>query len=66
MISGYSGHKDTDALTDFVADTASSLKKVCVVMGEPKASLFLVQKLRDLLKVDAIAPDAGDSVTFEC
>ena len=65
-ISGYSGHKDTDALTDFVAQTAHTLKKVCVVMGEPKSSLFLVQKLRDLLSVDAIAPDAGDSVTFEC
>jgi len=65
-ISGYSGHKDTDALTDFVADTADSLKKVFVVMGEPKASLFLVQKLRDFLGVSAVAPDAGTSVTLDC
>ena len=65
-IGGYSGHKDTDALTDFVADTADTLKKVFVVMGEPKSSLFLVQKLRDFLGVSAVAPDAGTSVTLEC
>ncbi len=65
-ISGYSGHKDTDALTDFVANTADSLKKVFVVMGEPKAALFLVQKLRDFLGVSAVAPDAGTSVTLDC
>jgi metallo-beta-lactamase family protein len=65
-ISGYSGHKDTDALTDFVGDTADSLKKVFVVMGEPKAALFLVQKLRDFLGVSAVAPDAGTSVTLDC
>ncbi len=65
-IGGYSGHKDTDALTDFVADTADTLKKVFVVMGEPKAALFLVQKLRDFLGVNAVAPDAGTSVTLEC
>ena len=65
-ISGYSGHKDTDALTDFVAQTSDSLKKVFVVMGEPKASLFLAQKLKDYLGVSATAPQAGDSVTLEC
>jgi metallo-beta-lactamase family protein len=65
-IDGYSGHKDTDALTDFVADTADTLKKVFVVMGEPKSSLFLVQKLRDFLGVSAVAPDAGTSVTLDC
>ncbi len=65
-ISGYSGHKDSDALTDFVGQTADSLKKVFVVMGEPKSSLFLVQKLRDFLGVNAVAPDPGTSVEIEC
>ncbi len=65
-IGGYSGHKDTDALTDFVAATADSLKKVFVVMGEPKASLFLVQKLRDFLGVNAVSPDVGTSVILDC
>jgi metallo-beta-lactamase family protein len=66
MISGYSGHKDSDHLVEFVSSTAKTVKKVYVVMGEPKSSLFLSQKLHDNLSVNAIAPDAGDSVILEC
>ena len=65
-ITGYSGHKDSDGLVHFVEDTSDKLKKVFVVMGEPKSSMFLVQKLRDYLGVDAYAPDRGDSVSFLC
>lgn len=65
-ISGYSGHKDSDGLVNFVEDTSDTLKKVFVVMGEPKSSLFLVQKLRDNLGVDAYAPERGDRVSFIC
>ncbi len=61
-ITGYSGHKDSDALLDFVADSADSLKKVFVAMGEPKAELFLVQRLRDYLGLDAVAPEAEEKV----
>jgi len=56
-IYGYSSHKDSDHLVEFVGETASSLKKVFVAMGEPKASLFLVQKLRDNVGVDAVMPE---------
>ncbi len=66
VISGYSGHKDSDHLVEFVADTASTLKKVFVVMGEPKSSMFLAQKLRDNLGVKAYSPSAGDSTVIEC
>lgn len=65
-ISGYSGHKDSDGLLDFVEDTQETLEKVFVVMGEPKSALFLVQKLRDNLGIDISAPELGDSVTFDC
>ncbi len=65
-IYGYSGHKDSDGLVRFVEDTSDKLKKVFVVMGEPKSSMFLVQRLRDNLGVDAYAPDRGDSVSFIC
>lgn len=58
-ISGYSSHKDSDGLVDMVSDTAKTLKKVFVVMGEPKASTFLVQKLRDELEVDVVYPERG-------
>lgn len=61
MISGYSSHKDLNNLIDMVADTADNIKKVFVVMGEPKSSLFLVQRLRDYLGVDAIYPEKGET-----
>ena len=48
-ITGYSGHKDADGLLNFVEDMQDTLKKVFVVMGEPKSAMFLVQKLRDNL-----------------
>lgn len=65
-ISGYSGHKDSDNLINFVSDSAEVVKCVYVVMGEPKSSLFLVQKLRDIFGIDARAPKVGDRVTLSC
>ena len=35
------------------------LKKVFVIMGEPKASLFLSQRIRDYLDIDAVYPEEG-------
>jgi metallo-beta-lactamase family protein len=66
FISGYSGHKDSDHLIEFVESTASSLKAVYVAMGEPKSSLFLTQRLRDYLGVMAYAPEQGDIVEINC
>ncbi len=60
MIYGFSAHKDSDNLIEFVESSQSSLKKVFVAMGEPKSSLFLVQRLRDYLEVDAYAPERGE------
>ncbi|MCE9585509.1 MBL fold metallo-hydrolase [Candidatus Nomurabacteria bacterium] len=65
-ISGYSGHKDSDGLVNFVEDTQDTVRKIFVVMGEPKSALFLVQKLRDNLGVDAYAPEQGESILLEC
>lgn len=66
-INGYSSHKDSDNLLSFVGSVASAskLKKIFVVMGELKSSLFLVQKLRDELGVDAVHPKGGSSVELE-
>lgn len=61
-ILGYSGHKDGDGLLNFVGDMQDSVKKVFVVMGEPKSAMFLVQKIRDNLGIDASAPLKDDSV----
>lgn len=64
-ISGYSGHKDSDGLFKFVSEGADNLKKVFVVMGEPGSSLHLVQRLRDNLAIDAVAPDKGETFMLE-
>ena len=66
FIDGYSGHKDSDHLIEFVEQTADSLKAVYVTMGEPKSSLFLTQRLRDYLGVMAYAPEQGDVVELDC
>ena len=63
IINGYSSHKDSDALVNFVADTAERVQKVFVVMGESKSAMFLAQKLRDNLGIDAIHPQKNQ--TFE-
>src|SRR3989338_2873662 len=65
-ITGYSGHKDSDNLLAFVEDTADTVKKIFVVMGEPKSTMFLVQKLRDNLGIEAYAPEQGSSVELSC
>jgi metallo-beta-lactamase family protein len=66
FIDGYSGHKDSNHLIEFVEQTADSLRKVFVVMGEPKSSLFLTQRLRDYLGLQAFAPHEGDVVELDC
>lgn len=64
-IRGYSAHKDSDHLVEFVSHTASRVKRVFVAMGEPKASAFLAQRLRDCLDVNAVVPDFGDSFRLD-
>lgn len=61
MISGYSSHKDMDNLVEMVSDTAETVKKVFVVMGEPSASAFLAQRLHEYLDVNATYPEKGKS-----
>ncbi len=56
-ILGYSSHKDSDRLLEFVSTAQDTTKRIFVAMGEPKASLFLAQKIRDNLGVDAIYPE---------
>src|SRR3989344_2700678 len=66
-INGYSSHKDSDNLVNFAGSVvfASKIKKIFVVMGELKSSLFLVQRLRDELGADAVHPKGGSNVELE-
>ncbi len=59
---GYSAHKDSDHLVDFAETGSATLKKVFVAIGEPKAAMFLAQRLRDELGLDATVPAPGTSV----
>lgn len=65
QISGFSGHADSNALVDFVSESAETLKKVFVAMGEPSSSIFLAQRLRDELDVNAIATEEGKSYEID-
>ena len=59
-IDGFSGHMDSDHLLEFVAKASEGpLKKVFVVMGEPRSSQFLTQRINDYIGVEAICPEIG-------
>jgi len=60
-LTGYSGHKDRDGLLEFADNAGNTLEKVFVTMGEPKSSLFLAQRLKDYLHVEAVVPETGQS-----
>ncbi len=65
MISGYSSHKDSDGLVALVEGTKPTVKKVFVIMGEPKSTTYLVQRLREELEVDAVYPERTKVYTLE-
>jgi len=64
-IHGWSGHADREQLIDFVAKGGERIEKVFVTMGEERSALFLVQRLRDYLGINAIAPSQGDMVRLD-
>jgi len=64
-LQGYSGHKDSDGLVDFAETGAKTVEKYFIVMGEPKASMFLAQRIRDELGKEAVVPRPGDSVMLK-
>lgn len=64
-IQGWSGHADRDQLVEYVAKGGDKAKQVFVTMGEERSSLFLVQRLRDYLGVNAVAPSLGEEVEIE-
>ena len=64
-IHGFSAHKDSDHLIEFVASTKDTLKKIFVVLGEPKSAYFLGQHLHDEYGVPVLVPEKGDRVEME-
>jgi metallo-beta-lactamase family protein len=64
-IRGFSGHADRDQLLNFVAEGGDKAKRVFVTMGEEKSSLFFVQRLRDYLGLNAVAPSLDQKVEID-
>jgi metallo-beta-lactamase family protein len=68
-LGGYSGHADRDGLLNFVEKAVTTedgspaqLERVFVVMGEPRAELFIAQRIHDFLGVEAHVPAQGEVV----
>jgi metallo-beta-lactamase family protein len=64
-LTGFSGHKGADDLLDFVSHTADQVKHIFVALGEPKSAMFLVQRIRDTLALDASIPQYGETVSLD-
>ena len=64
-LSGFSAHRDSEGLFDFVQHSAGTLKNVFVAMGEEKSSIFMVQKIRDYLGVQSMSPKQGERFDIE-
>jgi len=66
-IRGFSGHADRNQLVDLVYGGVQKEmpKQVFVTMGEERASLFLTQRLRDYLGVNAIAPEPNAEIEID-
>jgi len=64
-LTGYSGHADRDQLLSFAEAAKDSLQRAFVVMGEPKASNFLAQRIREYIGIEAIAPAQNDSADID-
>jgi metallo-beta-lactamase family protein len=64
-IRGYSGHADRNQLVDLVHGGCAKAKQVFVTMGEERASLFLTQRLRDYLGVNALAPEPNAEIQID-
>lgn len=65
QIRGYSGHADRDQLLGLVAAGCSNAKAVFVVMGEERSSLFLTQRLRDYIGLNAKAPNQNEEIEID-
>jgi metallo-beta-lactamase family protein len=64
-IGGFSAHKDSDHLVEFVSHTKDTLKAVFVAMGEPKSEIYLAQRLHNELGVKAVVPQRGDRIELD-
>ncbi|MDK2973278.1 MAG: metallo-beta-lactamase family protein [Candidatus Sumerlaeota bacterium] len=68
VLNGFSAHADGDELRDFafrVKERGNRLKKVFLVHGEPDQQEPLAEYLRDILKIDVVIPERGQTVEIK-
>jgi metallo-beta-lactamase family protein len=64
-IHGFSAHKDSEHLVEFVEPMAEKLRKVFVVLGEPKSAYFLGQRIHEVYGVPVAVPERGDTIVLD-
>ena len=64
-INGYSAHKDTNALLEFVGMMQDTVKKVFVVHAEPGSAMVFAQRVRDYLGINTLIPKEGEVVEID-
>lgn len=62
MITGYSGHKDSEHLQEYLSIIGKNAKQIFCAMGETGSSAFLAQRLRDWHGLPAVVPVQGQVV----
>lgn len=64
-IHGFSAHKDSDHLVEFAGASQNKLKKVFVILGEPKSAYFLAQRLHEEYGYDVTVPELDQKFDLE-
>ncbi len=62
QISGFSAHKDSDDIQEWISKMSDTLKKIFIVLGEPKSRSFLAQKLKEKFHLNVKVPDTEEIV----
>jgi metallo-beta-lactamase family protein len=59
-LSGFSAHRDVDALLDFVSKVKGRAKKINLILGDEESLLGFQKVVKENLGVDAYIPDRGE------
>lgn len=61
-ISGFSAHKDSENIQEWISNMRHTLKKVFVVLGEPKSQNYLAQKLIEKYNLKVMVPEFDEII----
>lgn len=66
QIHGFSAHKDSDHLLKWAEKVVEKgrVKKIYYVLGEPKSSMYLAQRVREHTDVSVSVPERGEVLTL--